>query len=313
MKPDNELRKIDLNILIIFEAVYTARNITRASEQLGMNQPTVSNALGRLKAQFNDPLFQRSERGVAPTPFADSLILPVRQALSILRDSLSINRDFDLPKATRTFRLAMNDFLVMGLVPDMLNKIARQAQNVKLYIIGHEVMPPIDALLAGEADIALDSFINEVPGVDFLPLHIPQGVVVARRSHPVLQGEISKRQFSELGHVVLRQNSRMRAHAESILLSQGVTRRIVCEVSNSILIPSLITTTDLIAVLPGPFARNAARHYDLQVLPLPFQQSGARLQIATLANKARDPGIDWLRQQLLQAAKQNAAEEDWLD
>lgn len=307
-----DLRHVDLNLLIIFEAIYTAGNITRASQQLGMNQPTVSNALGRLRGQFDDPLFHRAERGVAPTPFAESLIFPVRQALSILRDTLSMNRDFDLTNAVRTFRLAMNDFTVVGLIPDLLNQISRRASGVKLYVMGHEVMPPIEALLGGEADVALDSFMKEVPGVDFIPLHIPQGVIVARRGHPILQGEISKQQFSELGHVVLRQDSRMRAHAEAILLSQGVSRRVICEVSNCIMIPSLITTTDLIAVLPAPFARNAARHYDLQVLPLPFQSSGPRLQIATLSDKATDPGIQWLRIQLHQAATQNASEENWL-
>ncbi|MBO3762577.1 LysR substrate-binding domain-containing protein [Ciceribacter sp. L1K22] len=312
MSQDFDLRRIDLNLLIIFDAIYTAGNITRASQQLGMSQPTVSNALGRLRAQFNDPLFQRAEKGVAPTPFADGLIVPVRQALEILRDTLLINRDFDLANANRTFRLAMNDFTVVGLLPDLLNQIATRASGVRVQVIGQEVMSPMDALLAGEADIAVDTFTKEVPGVNFIPLHIPQGVVAARRSHPMLRGEISKQQFSKLGHVALRQDSRMRAHAEAVLLSHGVTRRIICEVSNCIAMPSLITTTDLIAVLPGPFARNAARHYDLQILPLPFPSVAQRLQIATLGDKTKDSGIEWLSQQLHQAAKHSAVEEHWL-
>jgi len=312
MPQDIDLRRIDLNLLIVFDAIYTAGNITRASQQLGMSQPTVSNALGRLRGQFDDPLFQRSEKGVTPTPFADGLIFPVRQALAILRDTLSINRDFDLANANRTFRLAMNDFTVMGLLPDLLNLIATRASGVRVEVIGQEVLSPMDALLTGEADIAVDTFAKEISGVNFLPLHIPQGFVAARRSHPILQGTISKQQFSSLGHVALRQDSRMRAHTEAVLLSHGVTRRIICEVSNCIAIPSLITATDLIAVLPGPFARNAARHYDLQILPLPFPSLAQRLQIATLADKGKDTGIEWLCQQLHHGAKQNAVDEHWL-
>ncbi|SIQ82929.1 transcriptional regulator, LysR family [Rhizobium sp. RU33A] len=312
MKQNIDLRHIDLNLLIIFEAIYTAGSITRAAQQLNMNQPTVSNALGRLRSQFNDPLFQRADKGVAPTPFSESLIHPIRTALSLLRDSLSINRDFDLSNAVRNFRIAMNDYTVAGLIPNLINLITKRAPGIKLYIIGQEAMPALDALVSGEADIAVDIFMREAPGVNFVPLHRPHGVVVARRGHPVLQGDISKQQFCDVGHVVLRQDSRIRAHIEADLLSQGVSRRVVCEVSNCLLIPSILNTTDLIAVLPGPFARIAARHYDLQVLPLPFQFLAPRLQIATLADKATDPSLEWLRQQLHQAAKEAAGEENWL-
>ncbi len=307
-----DLRDIDLNILHIFEAIYTTGNITRAARQLGMNQPTVSNALGRLREQFKDPLFQRVDKGVAPTPFAESLIDPVRRSLAILRDGISLNRDFDVSQAVRTFRLALNDFTVVSLVPGLLEDISKRSTGLKLYVMGQEVMPPLDALLAGEADVAVDSIMREVPGVDLMPLHVPLAVIVARRGHPQIQGTISKQQFCDAAHIVLKQDSRMRAHAEAVLLSQGITRRVVCEVSNCIQIPSLIAASDLIAMLPGPYARTAAQHYDLQVLPPPFETSGHRIQIATLAEKTADPGIDWLRQHLYRAALNAASSESWL-
>ncbi|MCM5557820.1 LysR family transcriptional regulator [Pleomorphomonas sp. JP5] len=307
-----DLRDIDLNILHIFEAIYTTGNITRAARQLGMNQPTVSNALGRLRDQFKDPLFQRVDKGVAPTPFAESLIDPVRRSLAILRDGISLNRDFDVSQAVRTFRLALNDFAVVSLIPGLLEDISKRSTGLKLYVMGQEVMQPLEALLAGEADIAVDSIMREVPGVDLMPLHVPLAVIVARRGHPQIQGTITKQQYCDAAHIVLKQDSRLRAHAEAVLLSQGITRRVVCEVSNCIQIPSLIASSDLIAMLPGPYARTAAQHYDLQVLPTPFESSGHRIQIATLAEKATDPGIDWLRQHLYRAALNAASSESWL-
>lgn len=312
MANDIDLRNIDLNILYIFETIYTTGNITRAAQQLGMNQPTVSNALGRLREQFNDPLFQRAEKGVAPTPFAENLIHPVRQALAILRDGIAINRDFDPANVVRRFCLAIDDFAVLSLIPGILNEVAQRSPGIKLYVIGQEIRAPLDALLGGEADIAVDSFGREVPGVTFLPLHIPRACIVARRGHPQIRGSITKQQFGDASHLVLRQDSRLRAYVEATLLSQGVTRRVVGEVSNGMLMPSLIAATDLIAILPGPFARISAQHYDLQVLPIPFEFTGPRIQIATLTEKTTDPGIDWIRQHLYQSALKTANAESWL-
>lgn len=309
---DKDLRNIDLNILHIFEAIYTTGNITRAAQRLNMNQPTVSNALGRLRQQFNDPLFLRSERGVTPTRFAENLIHPVRQALAILRDGISLPRDFDAASATRTFHLALNDFTAVSLLPGLLNEVAQRAPGIRVNVLGHTVASPLDALLGGEADIAVDSFVREVPGVDLTPIHVPSAVVIARIGHPEIRDNITKQQYCDAGHIVLSQDARMRAYAEAVLLSHGVTRRIVCEISNCVHIPPLVAATDLVAVLPAPYARQVARHYGLQVLALPFPSPNHRLQIATLKDKAKDPGLDWVRQHLYRAAVAAAAAEDWL-
>ena len=82
------LRGIDLNLLPIFEAIYTERSLTRASEVLHVTQPALSNALVRLRRAFGDPLFIRSGRGMTPTPEAEQLIGPVRDAMARLRAGL---------------------------------------------------------------------------------------------------------------------------------------------------------------------------------------------------------------------------------
>lgn len=307
-----DFRKIDLNLIHIFEAIYTAQSVTRAAQQLNMTQPTVSNALARLREQLDDPLFQRSEKGVAPTPFAESLIDPVRKALSILRDGITVDQDFQITNAVRTFRLAVNDFAVATLLPSILVEIAARSKGVKLNVLGSTVTTPLASLLAGEADVAVDSFAREEPGVDFVPIHMPNTVVVARRGHPVIQGSITSDQYCEAKHIVLSQSAPTRAHVEAALLTRGIRRDVVCEIANSVQIPALVAETDLVAILPGPFAHRAAQHYDLQVLPVPFEFPGRRLQIATLTDKASDPGIVWIRQQLRRSALTMTSTESWL-
>ncbi len=313
MARDINLGNIDLNLLIVFEAIYSAGSVTRAAQKLNMTQPTLSNALARLRQQIGDPLFQRTDKGVAPTPFADNFISPVRQALSILREGVSINRDFDPTSATRIFRVALNDFTVISLMPALLDEVVRHAPGIKLVVLGHTTNAPLDALLTGEADLVVDTFPQDVQGVDLEPIHIPAAKVVVRRDHPHIRGSITKEQYCAAAHVGLLMEDQMRKTVEAGLLLQGVRRRMVCEVTNCLQIPALVAATDLVSMLPSLYARHAARYYGLQVLTPPFRLALTRGQIATLSEKSSDTGLAWLRQRLLHAARREAVDESWED
>src|SRR5690606_31245648 len=101
-------RKLDLNLLDLFNAIYKTRNLTAAGKELGLSQPAMSHALARLRDAYGDPLFIRLPKGVEPTPFADELIGPVSDALQILGQTLE-KEAFVPEHARRTFRLAMTD------------------------------------------------------------------------------------------------------------------------------------------------------------------------------------------------------------
>uniref|UniRef100_A0A1I8AD82 HTH lysR-type domain-containing protein n=1 Tax=Steinernema glaseri TaxID=37863 RepID=A0A1I8AD82_9BILA len=103
------LSKVDLNLFIVFDAIYTEANLTRAGQIVGITQPAVSNALARLRETFNDPLFVRTAQGMVPTPMAQNIIGPVRNALSLLRVSVQESRIFNPLQANKTFRISMTD------------------------------------------------------------------------------------------------------------------------------------------------------------------------------------------------------------
>ena len=103
------LSKVDLNLFIVFDAIYTEANLTRAGQIVGITQPAVSNALARLRETFNDPLFVRTAQGMVPTPMAQNIITPVRNALQLLRVSVQESRSFVPEQATKTYRISMTD------------------------------------------------------------------------------------------------------------------------------------------------------------------------------------------------------------
>ena len=108
------LDRFDLNLLVVFEAVYAEGNLTRAAEQLNMAQPSVSNALARLRAAYDDPLFVRAGRGMAPTPLARQLISPIRLALRQVRGTLTGSVGFEPAETDRTFRVRFVRVVDMG-------------------------------------------------------------------------------------------------------------------------------------------------------------------------------------------------------
>lgn len=277
--------------------------------QLGMTQPTVSNALARLRDQFEDQLFIRSEKGVRPSALAENLIGPVRAALSVLRQGFGAGEDFDPGTATRAFCLAMNEYTVVTALPALLRQIDADAPGVELSLLPQSAAEAYALLLMGEADLALDAFTHAAPGIELQPLDfIPSAVCIARKAHPWIQQVITAELFGSVGHIALRQPAAMRAHFEVFLLSYGISRRIVCEAHNVSDIPALVASTDLVAMLPVRFAQMMAKHFDLQILPPPFPSPKMRLHLGTLKARTTDPGLQWLKRALLRSMMQFVAD-----
>ena len=149
------LKNVDLNLLVIFEAVYAAGNISHAAIQLSMSQPAVSNALTRLRELLDDPLFVRDKKGVRPTVRAEAIIGPVRDALALIGRQLDAGKEIDLATYKRAFRVIMVDPLEPLVMPAVLREIDAKAPGISI-----ETYPSFRAdfssdILAGTIDLAI--------------------------------------------------------------------------------------------------------------------------------------------------------------
>src|SRR5262247_825518 len=132
------VQDIDLNLLRVFDAVLHERGVTPAAVRLGLTQPAVSNALARLRAVFNDPLFLRTPAGMDATPFARELAEPVRQALALLESALAHGPGFDPATSTRAFRFYMSDLGQIEFLPPLVERALRLAPSVRLEAVALE-------------------------------------------------------------------------------------------------------------------------------------------------------------------------------
>src|SRR5215510_7348074 len=151
------LAALDLNLLVVFDAVFVERHISRAARRLGKSQPAVSGALARLRSLFNEPLFVRDGAGVRPTRLARELATPIREALELLNESLRREREFAPAASDRTFQLNLNDYTQTILLPRLLAHLKEHAPNVHLATMSLPADEMESALKRGALDLALDS------------------------------------------------------------------------------------------------------------------------------------------------------------
>src|SRR5262249_34765551 len=195
---------IDLNLLVVFDALMKERNVTRAAATIGLSQPAVSNALARLRAQIGDRLFIRGARAMLPTPRALELAPEVDAALNHLRAALQ-RPSFRADKSRAVFRLGASDEIEVSLVPRLVERLGAVAPGVAMrWSRLHGLFAvPEQELQSGELDFAVGAFPRPAPteaGLLFHELYQARFVCIAREGHPQIRGGLSLRRFCEIKH-----------------------------------------------------------------------------------------------------------------
>ena len=145
----NELRKADINLMVVFEALMLERNVTRVAEKLFLGQPTISSALNRLRTLFNDPLFIRVGHRMEPTARAEEIIQHLSPALDSLSSALSLTHDFDPSISTMTFRIGLSDDVEFGLLPPLLRALRQEAPKV-VFVVQTMLLPVLPTCLISQ-------------------------------------------------------------------------------------------------------------------------------------------------------------------
>jgi DNA-binding transcriptional LysR family regulator len=288
---------LDLNLLRVFDAVLRDRSVTGAARHLGLTQPAVSNALARLRAQFEDALFVRTPSGMDATPFARELAEPVRQALALLESALAHGPGFDPESATRAFRFYMSDLGQIEFLPPLVERAQRDAPGVRLEAVALEVEDIGDALATGALDIAVGFLPGLGPPVRRQPLFRDPYVCLMRADHPLVGRNLTKKQFLSASHALVSYKGGHRV-IEEALDRAGLARRIALRVPHFTVVPMVLERTDLILTLPLRIARVYERQGRFKFLPPPVPIPPADVAAHWHERFERDPGNRWLREMI---------------
>jgi LysR family transcriptional regulator, mexEF-oprN operon transcriptional activator len=266
---ETNLRKIDLNLLLVFHVLMQERHVTRAAARLHLSQGAVSAALGRLRVIFNDPLFQRSRSGMVPTPKALALAPKIGQSLTMVSGLMFEETEFDPTTSKRTFHIAMSDDLESVFVPRLRNEGEQNSWSVRFSI--HQT----NSVLWREAldDPRMDLVICSTPS--HVPAAYQQSVLFASSYSCLYDGQrlglsnpLSLGDYVNSGHLRVSYNAQ-RGFVDELLEAQGYERRAVASISHFAGVITALKAADLIATIPTYAANAFAEAAGLMVSPPP--------------------------------------------
>lgn len=294
------LANVDLNLLVVFEALYQTRNVTAAGRRLNRAQPSVSNALARLRTLLNDPLFVRSGGGMAPTPRAHQLMPQIRQVLEQIHLALAPPARFDPATAgQRRFTLAAGDYADILLLPAIISRLRQTAPGIDIRVSRldrHNIYRQLDR---GEVDIALGGHLSGTESHYVRTLFEEHLVCIASRSHPQLaDGRWDLARYLSLPHGLYApaDDGSARGLVDRRLAEIGGQRRVAVTFSHIVALPAVVADSDLIATLAASVARRFSDPQRVRFLPLPDELAIAPFPIELIAGRQaqRDPALIWL-------------------
>ena len=295
------VRQLDLNLLVVLDAIYTEGGITAAARRLHVTQPAVTHALNRLRDHFSDPLFVREGRTMVPTPMARNLIRPLKRSLRSIEIMLHEVDQFDPATTPRRFRLGVRDVLESVLLPPLMQGISASAPLVDLDAVQTNRRSLAADLDSGELDAAIDILLPLPDSVNRQRIVLDRFVVVARRGHPDIHGQIDLASYLRQDHV-LATVRRSGGGMEDVSLAQlGQSRRIRMRCQHYFAACRVVSQTNLILTMPENYASVANAGLGNQVLAAPVDMTPLDGYLYWHSNVDGDPASRWFRRQLLDA------------
>lgn len=287
------LRRIDLNLLVIFEALMLEKSITGAARSIGMTPSALSHALSRLRRTFNDPLMERKPHGMIPTRRALDLIKPVRAALHQLQRGVADQLDFDPAKSVRTFNIRTSDFLSACLLPRLCAQFRRRAPLASLVV---DYLPEDlrDFYHPGDIQLRIDA---HPPRSEYRREEIWRDafVVAMRRDHPVTGTRLTLRGLLEMPYLEVSSAVIDRRPLDDVLNSKGLAQRTMVTIPSLAGVIPILTHSDLWTALPEKWVALYAGPQEIATAPLPVQGVEYAVDMVWHHDDDRDAGHRWLR------------------
>lgn len=293
MEPELGSVPRDARMLVLFDEIYRTQSMTRAAVRLNLSQPTASIWLAKLRRDWHDPLFVRTSAGMQPTPRADALIGPAREALGLLRRLSGDEPVFDPAAARRNFRICMTDASHITLLPRLLAHMRAVGPSLRLDVA------PISAATAhmletGEADLALGFIPGLEAGFHEQRLYLQDFVCLVNARHPRIGAVFTARAYKDEAHIGIL-SSTSYPMLQSSLKSQGIERRVLLELPGFLGLAAIVSATDLIATVPRTIGEAVAQMGPIKVFACPVKVPTLTVKQYWHARYHHDPGVRWLR------------------
>lgn len=302
MKNAINLRSVDLNLLVFFDALMAERHVTRAAEKVAISQPAMSNALSRLRLVFRDELFVRTAKGMEPTPRAVELGMRVRAILQQTTRLMTSDVQFDPSTSEREFSARMSDLVGILILPRLMARLRTEGPGISLDTVHLSPEHTIDALETDRLDIAVSMELEHTSAIRSETLLNDRMVCVLGKNHPLVAARLTLKQFLSYPHLRVSMSPTDIRFVDRVLASKGQERKIALNVTHWLLVPKILEETDLLAVMSERAAQRISEPGTV-IRPLPFATPNFSWQLYWHRRYEHSRAHQWLRTQFHEVAQ----------
>lgn len=298
------LRRLDLNLLPVFDAVFRHESVSQAADELSMSTSALSHALSRLRAALNDPLFHREGHRMSPSVYACQLAPAIAAALTSLNQNLSPKAAFDPAASDDCLQIAITDYTAFSVLPALINELQHTAPNLRFELRYLSHSPALNELLKGEVDLALGfkfSDETEHPELDTIDWFEDRYVVISntRRTQLTLKDYLAAR------HLVVTPWNEKQGVIDLQLERLGYTRQVTIRTQSMLSAPFIVAQSDLLMTIPQYAAVRLRQAADITLFELPFSVPPYMTRIYSHRRSGKKAASDWLKQVLKGLAAKN--------
>lgn len=295
------LRSIDLNLLVLFDALIEMRSVRRAGERVGLSQSATSHALDRLRKLLGDELLVRTASGMEPTPRALSLAGPLRLALQDIQTALAPDR-FEPAEAEIGITIAVETHETIVVLPLLVEEVRREAPGIALTIKSGSLEDILDGVDQGRVDVAIGLFKGLPDRFMTCRLLSDEHACVIRADHPIARSPLTLELYLDAPHLLISMSGSATNAVDDALADQGLRRRIAMQMPHGLAAVIALTRSDMITSVTRGVARVFAAAAPVVVMDLPFNVPASTFRLVWNRRFHTDPARVWLRRKLVAIA-----------
>lgn len=294
------MRRIDLNLLYVLRELLREPNTTKVGEKLGLTQSAVSSSLGRLRWAFQDDLFVRSGRAMAPTRRAETLLEPVEDIIRRI-EALVSEVHFEPSELKRTFTLATADWLLELLAGPVLAQMHPDAPQTRL-ICSHFLPDTRERLRSGHLDLMISPLYalasqREMQELSMEAIYADRLVAVVSTGNERYGDSLSEEEFLAADFVSWNPaiSGGWSSTSQRFAANLGEKLNVIGEFSMQHSMLRAISTTQLMGIVPNMLVRAMADEIPVRILEIPGEVPEFEVGLGWNNSFDNDPEHQWFR------------------
>lgn len=299
-------KNLDLNLLVALDTLIRLRNVSRAAEEMFITQSAMSNALGRLRDYFNDPLLIQVGRAMELSPLAASLAQPLRDIIVRIEAAVVTTPSFEPAESTRSLNMVVSDYTIHTIMPRFLERLATLAPGMQVHFKPQQNYPHL-LLELGEADLLIAPTVFCSTSHPYEVLLEDEICCVVDADGPFRGEKLTSEEFFSAGHVVMQPPNGGESFAQRAIEQAGHKLRIEVTTYSFTSLAMLVKGVRRIALVQKSLAEVMQAHGGVRILEPPIAVPPLQQSVQWHGYRSRDPALIWVRDQLHQSIAQKPA------